>query len=348
MSGEEDEVEAGQLPLVDPRSHTACPQLAVASLLCQYSTTLPAIDSAGLHSHPLSLNSGPLEFGARASTCRSSLDSITRLARPTCHSLSLFPLPLLPLTQHSLARTMAPTLPQDPPGPRYRTQNYRGNARGLGKQDHPEGSSNYTLLQGCAPHSLFSHGKRADELGLGRAGSSGIRREGGSIMLGSLARRRSSARWASQPSGSLVRSIPSFPPSRPFPPSDRLTRVINPFAQPRRKQTGPTASDTQSTTSGTSANSTRRAGRQPSGARRTSCSSASRNSRRTVSPGAFRLDSCGVRYGGANETVYTCVRGQESSSTSVRPPSPSSHPSAPSAPPASLTLPRFARPQTQS
>ncbi|KAJ8293289.1 Glucan 1,4-alpha-maltohexaosidase [Rhodotorula toruloides] len=43
---------------------------------------------------------------------------------------------------------MAPTLPQDPPAPRYRTQNYRGNARGLGKQDHPEGSSNYTLLQG--------------------------------------------------------------------------------------------------------------------------------------------------------------------------------------------------------
>ncbi|BGP33020.1 hypothetical protein JCM10296v2_004809 [Rhodotorula toruloides] len=43
---------------------------------------------------------------------------------------------------------MAPTVPQTPPAPRYRTQNYRGNARGLGKQDHPEGSSNYALLQG--------------------------------------------------------------------------------------------------------------------------------------------------------------------------------------------------------
>ncbi|GAA6043444.1 hypothetical protein JCM8097_002860 [Rhodosporidiobolus ruineniae] len=37
---------------------------------------------------------------------------------------------------------------QNPPAPRYRTHNYRGNARALGKQDHPEGSSNYTMLQG--------------------------------------------------------------------------------------------------------------------------------------------------------------------------------------------------------
>ncbi|GJN91416.1 hypothetical protein Rhopal_004437-T1 [Rhodotorula paludigena] len=37
---------------------------------------------------------------------------------------------------------------QTPPAPRYRTQNYRANARALGKADHPTGSSNYTMLQG--------------------------------------------------------------------------------------------------------------------------------------------------------------------------------------------------------
>ncbi|GAA5919373.1 hypothetical protein JCM6882_004541, partial [Rhodosporidiobolus microsporus] len=37
--------------------------------------------------------------------------------------------------------------PQDPPAAAYRTRNFRGNARGLGKHDHPEGSSNYTMMQ---------------------------------------------------------------------------------------------------------------------------------------------------------------------------------------------------------
>jgi len=37
---------------------------------------------------------------------------------------------------------------QAPPAPRYRTENWRANARALGKQDHPKGSSNYTMLQG--------------------------------------------------------------------------------------------------------------------------------------------------------------------------------------------------------
>ncbi|GAA5976021.1 hypothetical protein JCM11641_003260, partial [Rhodosporidiobolus odoratus] len=39
-------------------------------------------------------------------------------------------------------------VPQDPAAPKYRSRNYRGNARALGKHDHPEGSSNYTMLQG--------------------------------------------------------------------------------------------------------------------------------------------------------------------------------------------------------
>ncbi|GAA6005838.1 hypothetical protein JCM10207_007245 [Rhodosporidiobolus poonsookiae] len=39
-------------------------------------------------------------------------------------------------------------VPQDPPAPKYRTRQYRGNARGLGKHDEPEGSSNYTMMQG--------------------------------------------------------------------------------------------------------------------------------------------------------------------------------------------------------
>ncbi|BGP41093.1 hypothetical protein JCM10449v2_005062 [Rhodotorula kratochvilovae] len=37
---------------------------------------------------------------------------------------------------------------QSEPAPRYRTQNWRANARALGKQDHPQGSSNFTMLQG--------------------------------------------------------------------------------------------------------------------------------------------------------------------------------------------------------
>ncbi|GAA5847444.1 hypothetical protein JCM9279_000483 [Rhodotorula babjevae] len=37
---------------------------------------------------------------------------------------------------------------QSPPAPRYRTENWRANARALGKGDHKKGSSNYTMLQG--------------------------------------------------------------------------------------------------------------------------------------------------------------------------------------------------------
>ncbi|KPV71753.1 glycoside hydrolase family 13 protein [Rhodotorula graminis WP1] len=39
-------------------------------------------------------------------------------------------------------------VPQSPPAPRYRTENWRANARALGKGDHKKGSSNYTMLQG--------------------------------------------------------------------------------------------------------------------------------------------------------------------------------------------------------
>ncbi|GAA5867187.1 hypothetical protein JCM8547_006269 [Rhodosporidiobolus lusitaniae] len=39
-------------------------------------------------------------------------------------------------------------VPQDPAAPRYRTRNFRGNARGLGKKDRPEGTDNYTMMQG--------------------------------------------------------------------------------------------------------------------------------------------------------------------------------------------------------